>query len=346
MDLKTAVDLTSIARDITLDKMLRDRLQSTDIVVVDDVSLLSGRLIDLADLVARMARNVTDEWFGGLQLIFVGDFYQMGPVDLSTNGWAFEASAWSAVQAVVNLKQNYRAAIDPVYCEHLTCIRQGLPLVASDLRYLLNAKQDPTAIAIFSTNDEVDNYNRMKLQELQGPHFVYKPHAISGSSTPALVLCKDCPVLTTRTVTIDGYRLPAGTRGHVFTFQRFKSSPERDFWELQESKQVPIVHFPDFGTVPVYPARDEHGPVQIPLALAFAATAHRVQGRGVRQAKIDPTRIFAHGQLYAMMSRVSSSSDIQLLGIGTTTQLQSVLDKSRSCIDKKVVDFYRNLLGC
>ena len=75
-----STELATEARDITTDSHVRTRLQNCDLVVVDEVSMLSATLLDLADYVARFARNVKDQWFGGLQMVFVGDFFQLGKV--------------------------------------------------------------------------------------------------------------------------------------------------------------------------------------------------------------------------------------------------------------------------
>ncbi|KAH0487686.1 MAG: LOW QUALITY PROTEIN: hypothetical protein KVP17_000754 [Porospora cf. gigantea B] len=315
--------------------------------------MLSARLLDLADYVARFARNVKDQWFGGLQMVFVGDFFQLGkvmlhtePVDAALHGWAFEAQSWAAVRAVINMRHNYRAAADPIFCQHLELLRRGEGPSASDLRYLLVNRPLKCPTVVFATNHEADAMNARKIDELSGPKLIYKA---LNASVAHLTLCKNCHVMTTRSLILDGVRVPNGARGTVFSFQPFKSSPEMAFWEAQSVKQVPIVHLPNYGTFPIYPTRLQSAggsdAVQLPLKLAFAATAHRLQGHSIPELDACAVRVFAHGHLYSMLSRVMSSRGLVLSGLDSVADLHEVLARNQETIDPKVRQFYTDI-GC
>ena len=114
-------------------------------------------------------------------------------------------------------------------------------------------------------------------------------------------------------------------------------------------KQVPIVTFPNYGTFPIYPARilsnGCRDAVQLPLKLAFAATAHRLQGQGVAELDACAVRVFAHGHLYSMLSRVMSSRGLVLSGLDSVAALDDVLARNRETTDPKVRQFYADI-GC
>ena len=95
-------------------------------LVIDEVSMLDGDLFDLLDLIARRVRG-SSKPFGGLQLVLVGDFFQLPPV--GRNGapikFAFEAAAWSAcLQRTYELTKVFRQS-DPAFIDALNNIREG-----------------------------------------------------------------------------------------------------------------------------------------------------------------------------------------------------------------------------
>ena len=108
------------------------------------------------------------------------------------------------------MRHNYRAAADPIFCQHLDLIRRGEGPLASDIRYLLVNRQLKCPTVVFATNREADAMNARKVEELSGPKLVYKA---LNAPVADLTLCKNAHVMTTRSLTLDGERVPNGARG-------------------------------------------------------------------------------------------------------------------------------------
>ncbi|CAE8648514.1 unnamed protein product, partial [Polarella glacialis] len=70
------------------------RWTATALLIVDEVSMVSGRLLDVLDAVGRSVRGCPGQAFGGLQVLLCGDFHQLPPPGKDVDGWAFEAKVW------------------------------------------------------------------------------------------------------------------------------------------------------------------------------------------------------------------------------------------------------------
>jgi len=95
------------------------------LLIVDEVSMLPRNFLDRVDLILRVLRR-EDRFFGGLQVVFFGDFYQLPPVDTRA-GFAFESAAWAALiddANVIQLRTPHRQA-DPAFFALLQRARAG-----------------------------------------------------------------------------------------------------------------------------------------------------------------------------------------------------------------------------
>ena len=121
-----------------------DRLKATDVLIIEKVSMVSGELLDNIDPIVRRIRGREREPFGGIQIVFVGDFFQLPPVreraaaatqakDASASkvqhflnrGYAFESKAWLALNVEMHeLTRSFRQS-DQVFVSALNEIRYG-----------------------------------------------------------------------------------------------------------------------------------------------------------------------------------------------------------------------------
>jgi hypothetical protein len=140
---------------VVLDKALRSTLQKLDVLLIDEISMVDGDLLDLLDAACREARGAPDAPFGGLYVLPVGDFCQLPPVitpqtavDGGRHGFAFRSEAWRAlaprvVDLVVPVRQD---ASDPArqrFIEVLGRCRWGRAQ-SVDLKWLMdNGYQEP-----------------------------------------------------------------------------------------------------------------------------------------------------------------------------------------------------------
>lgn len=166
------------------------RWLETEILVIDEISMLSGELLDKLDILGRRTRNSLAP-FGGLQVIFCGDFFQLPPVGLGKQStFAFESSVWREVfeghpERLVVLEKVFRQKDDPTFLRVLEEMRLGQ--VSSQSHSLLQRKvleaqqqKQPQAggeeeahegsrvrpTKLFSTNKDVDRVNLEELERL------------------------------------------------------------------------------------------------------------------------------------------------------------------------------------
>jgi PIF1-like helicase len=142
------------------------RWRETDCLVIDEVSMLCSGLFDRLEFIARTLRG-RQQFFGGIQLILCGDFFQLQPPMKWAWGWAFEAVCWTAK----NLKM---FELTTVYRQHeeellgmLARVRRGDmgPEVQRVLKLLIK-QPHPAAATLMATNDAVNKINRAMYVEL------------------------------------------------------------------------------------------------------------------------------------------------------------------------------------
>ena len=103
---------------------VKAKINSTDFLVIDEVSMMEGEMFDKLDEVAKKVR-ANNEPFGGLVLILTGDFYQLPPIKVE-RGYAFQSDCWNnVVGRSVVLDEVYRSGGDPVLVKILDEARVG-----------------------------------------------------------------------------------------------------------------------------------------------------------------------------------------------------------------------------
>lgn len=314
--------------NILSDEYIHSRLLRTETLIIDEVSMLDAQFIDDLNAVLSAARNTTeDRPFGGIQIIFVGDFFQLPPVVKDREmKFAFEAKAWEkAGLNVCYLHEQHRQS-DAAFLDLLSAMRAGTITEAhKDLlraRMPKNLTQLPDIkTRLFTHNVDVDNLNDLELAKIHGRERVYN---MRESGVPFLVakLKESClspevlrvrigaTVMFTRNNFDDGY--VNGTLGTVTDYSA-------DGWPIVTSKSGNI-----FVAKPAEWSFEEHGVSkaeisQVPLKLAWAITVHKSQGMSLDEAIIDLSKAFVEGQGYVAISRVRSLAGMVLEGVGKRT---------------------------
>eukprot|EP00747_Dinoflagellata_sp_TGD_P165187 gnl/TRDRNA2_/TRDRNA2_186142_c0_seq1.p1 gnl/TRDRNA2_/TRDRNA2_186142_c0~~gnl/TRDRNA2_/TRDRNA2_186142_c0_seq1.p1 ORF type:complete len:516 (-),score=59.53 gnl/TRDRNA2_/TRDRNA2_186142_c0_seq1:158-1705(-) len=252
----------ALARSVLRDANACARWQAASLLIIDEVSMVSGKLLDCLDAVGRAARRRPALRFGGLQLLFCGDFHQLPPPSLGDGeGWAFEAACWvETIDAVVELDDVLRTGPGE---DKLTCaladVRNGKVSDAAwaVLQELALRPRDAArrATEVVPTNHRADEINNAALVRLLPAHCsnvntgcgaapaddpyevtynalsVGMPsstsHSTSESAPPScLRLCLGAILILTRPVrrSSDDELVPNGTRCQVKSFVRL---PER-----------------------------------------------------------------------------------------------------------------------
>ena len=313
-DLEEIVDKERVAK----------RVRDTKTLIIDEVSMLDGRTLTMVDQVCRAIKN-SNRPFGGLQIILVGDFFQLPPIthDGDKAEFAFQSKVWRELNPIVCYLSEQHRQDDIDLSEILSALRSG-NITSKHKDCLLSRCVLPDANVhaniskLFPHNADVDRINSTELGKLSGNEKVF---TMKGTGNPLLIdqLKRGClsperlalklgaRVMFTKN-SFDG-KFVNGTTGEVIGF-----STESGY---------PIVRIRDGRTIHTEPLEwgiEADGRLlakvtQVPLRLAWAITVHKSQGISLDAAFVDLSGAFEYGQGYVALSRVRTMQGLYLGGL-------------------------------
>lgn len=324
-------DLDALAKN----RRATDRVRKARVLVIDEISMLSGRTLTAVDQACRHLRKSSLP-FGALQVVLVGDFFQLPPIirrdeipptetesqdaeDISP--FAYASRCWKELDPTICYLTEQHRQNDADFSELLAAIRSNKREKASlDLLTGRRIRVDNLPLRttrLFTHNVDVDRINQAELAKLAGET---KSFAMTSSgdklltdglkrgclSPERLDLKQGAVVMFTKN-DAEG-RYVNGTLGVVTGFDR--------------DDAYPIVATRQGSAVIAKPAEwkinEDDGVTasiaQVPLRLAWAITVHKSQGMSLDAALIDLSKAFEYGQGYVALSRVRSLSGLYLLG--------------------------------
>lgn len=195
-------DLASLIKTVRKNRKVMRRWRDTKVLIIDEISMIDGRLFDNLDGIARGVRRQKNAPFGGIQVIVCGDFYQLPPVSklqINPDGtemkeqarFTFESEAWStALSSSIILKEVFRQKGDQTFIGMLNELRHGYvsEAAAAEFRRLsrpLACAEGIVPTELYSTRYEVEASNNMRLLRLSGGTRVYD--ARDGGALPPTV---------------------------------------------------------------------------------------------------------------------------------------------------------------
>ena len=306
-----------------LSKTRRDVISKTDVLIIDEISMLHDFRLDMIDKVLRTVRE-NDQPFGGIQLVMSGDFFQLPPVNrLNEQGGGFVvySDAWQELQpAVLYLERQYRQN-DEQLLEILTALRTGDVRRRHVEALLARTKIEPPdgdITELHTVNVDVDDINIQKLAELPGEERSYQ-QTTTGSkiyveNLQRSVLAPENLVIKLGALVMAVKNSPQKlyANGSIGTVVDFEPLTEYPVVEFRDGRRVTMV--PD-----VWELRDGERKrasiSQVPLRLAWAITVHKSQGMTLDAAKIDLRKAFVEGMGYVALSRVRDLDNLYLYGI-------------------------------
>jgi ATP-dependent exoDNAse (exonuclease V) alpha subunit len=331
-DTLTPYDLDAIASN----KRVIEHARSTNVLIIDEVSMLSRDVLSMVDVILREVRQ-RDFPFGGMQVVLVGDFFQLPPVvrgtrvaetvdtddvayDMPQAPFAFTSIAWEALNPIVCYLHEQHRQSDDLFSKVLGALRKGE--IEEEIHEVLSARATevgevpPDTPRLYSHNANVDNLNDARLVKLKGTAHTFAmfargaPHLVEnlkrGCLSPeTLVLKEGAKVMFTKNDPTGAY--VNGTLGVVESFT---------------SGGAPVVRTSAGRRIEVEATEwkiDDGGKTlarisQLPLRLAWAITVHKSQGMTLDAAAIDLSQAFEYGQGYVALSRVRSLEGLHLVG--------------------------------
>ena len=294
---------------------------SLEVLVIDEGAQISKRVFETIEFIARSIRRNSFP-FGGLQVIFSGDFFQLGPVknEYDPGHYMFESSYWKDVFPHWVLLTDIVRQNEHDFVEFLcrlaegTCTEADAQFVNINFTRALDHRDFGLELIpkIFCTNYQIFIETLEKLEDLHGEMHTFK--SIDDGSKKVLKRCIAEQVLHLKVGTpvmllynIDR-KLVNGSRGKVV--------------RLNEGK--PVVNFEEAGRIQTiekkswtfFDVADTNKMVakrtQFPLKACWGMTAHKSQGQNLKAVTVISGNEFAPGQLYVACSRVFTKSGLCL----------------------------------
>ncbi|WP_278814804.1 DEAD/DEAH box helicase [Bifidobacterium pullorum] len=335
----------------------RRKIQDTDILVIDEVSMMHAWLFDMVDQVCRIIRH-DPRPFGGMQVVLSGDFFQLPPVSVSgrnndvvapapefvaareryakagrnPEGFVTESLVWPELNPVVcYLTEQHRQDTGELLTV-LTDIRQGM--VDDDDRMVLSSRlglepaPGEVAVHLFPVNRQADGLNDLRLAQIEddehefyaesaGPVNLVDRLKKNMLAPEHLVLKTGAAVMALRNDADHQY-----VNGSIGTVRGF--APEsKGGWPIVEFENGNIVTLKQASWEMMDGETVLASVKQVPLRCAWAITIHKSQGMTLDRAVMDLRRTFAPGMGYVALSRVENLDGLYLGGINNHAFLVS-----------------------
>lgn len=308
-----------------LAKGRREIIEKTDVLVIDEISMLHDFRLDMVDEVCRLVRKEPDLPFGGIQVIMSGDFFQLPPInrsDTRAGSFVVNSNVWQELDPVICYLEEQHRQDDEQLLGILNAIREGDVRRHHAESLLARTEVFPDDLEqlteLHTVNIDVDTINEAKLKELEEDEVAYEQSS-TGSENYVETLQRS--VLAPKILKVKQGALVMAV----------KNSPERKYVNgsigtvvgFEPATDYPIVEFQNGREVSMQPdtweLRDgdkkRASISQIPLRLAWAITVHKSQGMTLDAARIDLRRAFVEGMGYVALSRVKSIEKLYLSGI-------------------------------
>lgn len=336
----------------------RSVIRSVDMIIIDEVSMLRADILDAIDVVLRHYRNSKFP-FGGVQMVFFGDMYQLPPVcvndewfilkDYYSTPYFFSAKVFEKQEIVcLELDKIFRQR-DADFVEILNQVRNNN--ISKENFNRLNDRYNPNFdlennqdFVVLTTHNAVsDDINESRLIDIDSKTFIFDA-AIKGDFPEYLypveqqiVLKKGARVMFTANDHINPERLyyngKMGTvveleDNNVYVTCDGEDDPIQvnyETWENNTFSYNRKENSVDVKTIGTF--------TQLPLRLAWAITIHKSQGLTFQKVAIDAANSFTSGQVYVALSRCTSLDGIVLL---------SPINSNSIMVDSRIQRFSKN----
>lgn len=359
--------IEEILKKIKSNKFSKEIWKTTDILIIDEISMLSLKLFDLLNQLGQLIRG-NSKPFGGIQLVFSGDFFQLPPVgdksDIDTQRFCFESLEWYFVFTKENhiLLQKIFRQTDETYSTMLNQIRQGklknktneILMACVGRKYADDLVVEPTKL--FPTRIKVENINNNKMALLSGIEKEYKLKYIKDceiskiekgiTEYSEMQIHRELEFIANNLICEKEIKIKVGAQvmsiinisnEKVVIICNGSQGIVIGFCEISGAPMVKFNNGIEMVMAPHTWSSDKIpgiGVSQVPLILAWALTIHKSQGATLDTAEIDVgSCIFECGQTYVALSRVKSLSGLYLTSY----------DVSKIRVNKKVKEYYDNL---
>lgn len=350
--------LADVVTNYIFQKETQYQIKVLDVIIIDEVSMMRSDYLELIDAILKFVM-MNDEPFGGKQVILSGDFMQLAPVvkkeEKLNSPWAFESSVWRSLDLKIIYLTEIKRQDDKNFALALNMLRAGSvnPAVSS---YFFNTHKnkfpdDVVPVKLLSTNVEVENLNKLFLDQLSGQeeyyqatvtgdddflkkkivndviameHLYLKPgcqvmilrndkgNYVNGSMARYLEPAKVAVQEGEETIVVDALKLELLDNKKIVYITQSE-------WTIEKKKDGINYVLAKF--------------VQFPVKLGYAITIHKSQGMSIDYLEVNLQKCFADGQAYVALSRARKYEGLRVLNWNP---------RSVRC-NKKAFGFYMDL---
>jgi hypothetical protein len=338
----------------------RKVIQELELLVIDEISMVRADVLDAVDTILRHVRFRNNEPFGGVQVIFIGDMFQLSPV-ATEEEWRILSQYYSSPyffhsQAILQQQPVY-IELDKIFRQtngdfirvlnevRNNCLSDpGLKLLQSRYNPLFIPPNDDTYITLTTHNYKADQINAEELAKVKGKIYSFDAE-IQGEypeksypTEKTLELKIGAKVMFLKNDTETPRRFFNGKIGVIKSFQdktiTIKCPDDYDSIELGKAEWENIRYSTNQTTKQI--EEEQLGKfIQYPLRLAWAITIHKSQGLTFDKAVIDAGAAFTAGQVYVALSRCRSLEGMVLLSKINPASIQN---------DHQIVEHEQNKL--
>lgn len=329
------------------------RIRATELLIVDEVSMMDYYMLDVLDYIFKQVKS-SPRIFGGIQTVFVGDFFQLPPVSTSDspNKYAFQNPLWNKLIAETIVLEKIHRQSESEFIKILNMIRVGIidKTVSNFLeRFMINeddahSKELEDYPKLYSRRRDNEIYNNRRLLELDGDTITYKARIYDSSMN----VIEDVSKITfpnnlnveqqihtkIGAVIMVCYNVNKergivnGSIGRIVSYQNKADRPE--------STKYPLVRLTNgelYLAEPMDFATDKYIIKQLPIRLAWSLTIHKSQGASIDKVCVDiGSSIFEYGQAYVALSRCTNTTHLKIMKMN----LKSIK------ADPLVLEFYKS----
>ncbi len=347
-------DKHSVLANLRLRETKIKLLRKLELLIIDEVSMVRCDLLDSMDLVLRHVRK-SREPFGGLQMVFIGDLFQLPPV-AKDEDWEILRNYYNSPYffdsvvlrqnppLYIELRKIYRQK-EQSFIDILNRIRTGL-VEYQDIQQLNNlynpeTQKDGGYIILCTHNRIADNINQEELNKLPSPAHSFKG-TITNEFNPknlptdeVLIVKKGAQVMFVKNDLQTPRRYYNGKialvdkidpEGIWISFPE-DNNKEKLLLELETWKNMRYTLNQQKGEI----EEEESGSfTQYPIRLAWAITVHKSQGLTLQKAVVDLSQSFAPGQVYVALSRCTTMDGLVL---------RSKLNIENVIVDNRIIDY-------
>lgn len=306
--------------DLLTNKRYINRFENTNVLIIDEVSMIHAHSLDLVDQIAKAFKKSAKP-FGGMQVVLCGDFFQLPPVSRGgeSANFVYRSDIWQEMNnKICYLTEQHRQS-DNALTQILGDIRSNnigehtLEPLRSRFQMDVDAVKP---VKLYTHNIDVDTINLAELRSIPGELHEFK---MFGRGNPNLIeaLKKSCLAPETLQLKIGAAvmfvkndmegQYVNGTLGTIINFT------EEGLPVVETSTGRRIIAEPEAWRIEEY--NEVKAEIkQIPLRLAWAITVHKSQGMTLDAAEIDLSKSFVEGMGYVALSRVRTLAGLRLMG--------------------------------